>query len=334
MRASTQKGIAKRLKISQATVSMALQNNELISPDTRQKVLELAATLGYRHNQSAKALRKGNYGNIALLVSTKKEHSFLPTDLLRGIRHETRIQQTQLTIAEVPDEELLDDAFIHTMLRQWSSDGLLIDYTHNLPSKMVDLIQTYRIPSVWLNADFEYDSVYPDDFSAIQCATQKLLELGHSRIGYLDLTRTMHYSARARYDGYMSAMHAKNYSPIVLTVAIERNKRLDALRKWLKSPQAPTAVITYEDREAIPLFAAALEAGLKIPDDLSIVAVHDRVVDSVGIPLTTSQTDFTQIGTLAVRMLLEKIKNPKRDIPSIKTQALWHSGESVTSPNI
>lgn len=329
---ATQQEIARQLGVSQATVSMVLNGGGKISPRTRRQILECAASLGYRHNSSAQALRRGRFGCISLLLSTTKRYSFLPIDLLRGIQGKVREYDTQITIHEVPDASLSDEQFVHEMLRRWSSDGLLIDYTHNLPARMIDLIRSYQVPSVWLNAKLESDCVYPDDYSAMRQATQRLLDLGHRRIAYIDLTRNSHYSVRDRYDGYVEAMFAADCLPCVLTLAVVRSERLKVIRKWLREPNRPTAVVTYEDREAIPLFAAAMEMGLRVPEDLSIIAVHHRPVDAVGIAVATMQIDFAQVGDKAVQMLVQKIEKPDAPLPPQKVPSIWHPGETLAPP--
>jgi DNA-binding LacI/PurR family transcriptional regulator len=329
---ATQSEIARTLGLSQAAVSMALRGEGKINSRTRKQVLDQAAKLGYRHNNLAQALRHGRYGNISLLLNTHKEYSFLPIDLLRGIQRQVREHDTQLTINEVPDEILLNEKLVHEMLREWSSDGLLIDYTHNLPQRVHELLRTYRLPCVWINSNLETDCVNPDDLATASQATQHLLDLGHQRIGYIDLTRTTHYSIRDRYDGYVETIHAAGFQPCLLTIPTVRSERLDVLRKWLRSDNRPTAVITYEDREAVPLFVAALEMGLRVPEDLSIVAIHDRVVDSVGIPLATMQIDFAQVGATAVNMLIKKIIEPNVLLPSQKVQPIWNPGQTCAPP--
>jgi len=329
---ATQQEIARILGLSQATVSMALRGGGKMSDRTRQQILDQAVQLGYRQNSSAQALRRGRYGSISLLLSTTKAYSFLPIDLLRGIQQKVRESDTQVTIIEVPDEHLIDERFVHEMLRRWSSDGLLIDYTHNLPQRVHDLLSAYRLPCVWINSNLPANCVHPDDAAALSQATRHLIDLGHRRIGYVDLTRSSHYSIRERYDGYVGTMHAAEAEQCLLTVPTPRPRRLDLLRKWLRQDNRPTAVITYEDREAIPLFVAALEMGLRIPEDLSIIAIHDRVVDAVGLAISTMQIDFTQVGAEAVGMLLDKIENPGVSYPSRRVPAIWNPGQTCAPP--
>jgi len=228
---------------------------------------------------------------------------------------------------------LLDEEFVHEVLRRWSSDGLLINYTHNFPSRMVDLIRAYRVPSVWMNAKLESDSIHPDDFGATRRATQALYELGHRHIGYLDLTRSSHYSAIDRYDGYAETMNAHRLRPHPFTSRIERPHRYEAIASWLDATERPTAVVTYEDREAIPLCLAAAHRGIRVPEDLSIVTIHDFPADSAGIAFTTVQNDFYTLGMEAVKMIMQKVKHPSKPLPTKKIAPKWLDGASIAPPH-
>lgn len=329
---ATQSEIARQLGISQATVSMALRGTGKMAAETRTRIQQEAIKLGYRHNNSAEAIRTGRFGCISLLLSMMYQHSYLPYELIPGIVSEARRQQTQLSLIGSPDQELINEEFIHEALRRWSSDGLLINYTHNFPLRMVDLIRDYRVPSVWMNAKLDSDSVYPDDFEASAQATRRLVELGHRRIAYVDLTRSNHYSCQDRYDGYAETLHARELPLNPLTRQVPRPERYPIVKKWLESPNRPTAVVTYRDFEAQTLFAVAMELQLRVPEDLSIVVIHDFPADTIGVAFSTMQNDFYALGSEAVKMLMQKIQKPTEFIPSLKITPKWLPGATIAPP--
>ncbi len=331
---ATQSQIARKLGISQATVSMALHGAGRMSHKMREQVRGEALRMGYRLNNSAQAIRSGRFGCISLLLSMLHQNSFLPFELMPGILGEVRRQGTQLTVIGSPDSELVEEEFVQEALKRWSSDGLLINYTHDFPSRMVDLIRDYRVPSIWINGGMDYDSVHPDDFEATACAVRELHAAGHRKIGYVDLTRTNHYSVRDRYDGYAETMAGFGLSLRPLTTLVPRPARYAVLKNWLEDLNRPTAVITYEDREAIPLFAAAMEMGLAVPGDLSIVTIHDYPADNAGVAFTTVQNDFRKVGSEGVKMLMEKIKEPGKLIASRKIAPKLVPGQTLAAPSI
>lgn len=329
---ATQSEIARQLGISQATVSMALRGTGKMSEETRSLIQREAIKLGYRHNNSAQAIRTGRFGCISLLLSMRYQHSYLPYELIPGIVAEARAQQTQLSLIGSPDQELINEEFIHEALRRWSSDGLLINYTHNFPLRMVDLIRDYRVPSVWMNAKLEVDSVYPDDIEAAAQSVRHLIELGHRRIGYVDLTRNQHYSGQDRYDGYAETMLAQDLPLNPLTRLVPRPDRYPIVKKWLESSNRPSAVITYRDHEAYAIYAAAMELHIRVPQDLSIIAIHDFPADTVGVAFSTMKNDFGALGAEAVKMLMQKIQKPAEFIPSRKITPQWLPGATTAPP--
>jgi LacI family transcriptional regulator len=221
------------------------------------------------------------------------------------------------------------------ILREWSVDGLLINYIAGIPDKMIELIGRYQIPSVWLNAKLESDCVYPDDFEAAVRACKYLQKLGHRRIAYVDYWNADHYSVADRRNGYLRAMRSARLQPQLL-----RNERevpesewLDLSCEWLRLPDRPTAVIAYEADRALPVFCAALKLGLNVPGDLSILSFHDRGVGVVGMPLTTMEIPMVQTGAAAVEMVNEKIRNPGLSLPARAIKANLLEGTSCAPPS-
>jgi DNA-binding LacI/PurR family transcriptional regulator len=105
---------------------------------------------------------------------------------------------------------------------------------------MIELIQRYQIPSVWLNAKLESDCVYPDDFEAAGQACKYLLQMGHRRIAYVDYMSSGHYSTADRRNGYLRAMRSARLKPQIFSNARERPQTewLDLSCEWLRAPNA------------------------------------------------------------------------------------------------
>jgi DNA-binding LacI/PurR family transcriptional regulator len=220
-------------------------------------------------------------------------------------------------------------------LREWSVDGLLINYIAGIPDRMIELIQRYQIPSVWLNTKLDSDCVYPDDFEAAQRACKYLQSLGHRRIAYVDYMSSDHYSAADRRDGYLHAMRSAQLKPQIVGNAREASQTewLDLSCEWLRLPERPTAVITYEADHALPIYCAALKLGLDVPRDLSILSFHDTGVVTAGTRLTTMEIPMVQAGAVAVEMVNEKICTPGLSLPARAVEATLLEGTSCAPPS-
>lgn len=312
--AVTMEQIAKRLGVSSVAVSYALGNKPGVGEDTRQKIVEAARKMGYRANMAARSTRTGRFGAVAMLISTEPNRSTLPDLLMRGVLEGLNALDLQLMITMLPDEKLSNDGFIPRILRHSMSDGLLINYTDNIPQKMIELIHDHHVPSVWMNAKLESDAVYPDDVQAGRIAAEHLLELGHRQIAFAEYSRSGHYSVDDRYAGYAGAMQAAGLPTQRLgTTGVPASERVAYSRQWLARPDRPTAIIAYGGGTSDPICHAALSLGLRLPTDLSIVHFGGRWISRfANLRFTTAIVPEEAVGREAVAMLNRKIAQPRR----------------------
>jgi DNA-binding LacI/PurR family transcriptional regulator len=197
----TVKDVAARAGVGHPSVSVVLNGAKSgmhVAPATRQRILEAAAELDYRPNTSARAMKTGRFGCIGLLTSTEPRRYGVQAELQHGIHDELATHDLNLMLVQAPDASLTDEAVVPRLLREWMVDGLLIGYNVCVPPQMAEIIHRHHIPSVWLNAEQEFDSVRPDDEGGTYAATQHLLQLGHRRIAYVSIARPIHYSVAAR----------------------------------------------------------------------------------------------------------------------------------------
>src|SRR5262245_28817077 len=181
----TIKEIARRTGLSIPTVGNVLgRAANRYSAQTRQRVMKAAAELGYKPNASARAMRQGRFGCAALVLSRSKQqtHSHIPSGLLDGLDDELAQHDMHLTVSRLTDEELSTEAFLPKVLRESMADGMIVNYTHEIPPAMLNLIHAHHAPAVWLNAKLGEDCVFPDDHGAARATTKQLIELGHRRI--------------------------------------------------------------------------------------------------------------------------------------------------------
>ena len=317
----TQNDVARHLGVGQKTVSRVFGAPGYVGEKMREKVLAAARKLGYRPNNSARAMRTGRFSNVLLLKSAYGVVSYLPGPLLDGIQDELARRDLTLTLARFPDEELTREDFVPKTLREWVADGILVNYDTNIPQRMIELVQTHPIPAIWINSKQAADCVYPNDFQAGRLATEHLLRLGHRRIAYLDYhirhTAVRHYSREDRLEGYRSAMTAAGLRPSLITPEghLPDGETAAYAAGFLRGPQRPTAAVTYSTDEAFALaYGAAVHAGLRVPRDLSVVTVSLGAV-YCGVPMTCVDNPMHEVGRVAVDMLLEKIEHPRRKLP-------------------
>ncbi len=325
--------IAKDSGVSQATVSQILNGKgAAFRPETRDRVLATATRLGYRPNTYARAMRRGSFGAIALLLPTNQGRAAPFMSLWWSIIAEAHRHDLRLTLATMPDEELTSEGHVPKILSELSADGMLIAYTHDMPERMSTLIDRFHIPSVWMNNRLSHDCVYPDDENGARGAVQYLVGMGHRRIAFFQNSGETHYSLVARAKGYTAAMSAAGLPPRPLIGDWSGDEARERMVRMLTAKDRPTAVITHGPSEGMIVTVAAAKAGLRIPEDLSLIVHAPNPIQDPTFRATRVAIPFERVGEEAVRMLIAKIAAPKRKRPPLALPMPVEDGGTCTPP--
>lgn len=335
--------IADRVGVSYETVSRVLNRGAVSTRADAvrraRQIQKVAGELGYRPNAAARAIAKGRFGAVALLLSAHAGRSTLPGELLDGILDALRACGLHLNIAKLPDEELSDSTVVPKILTTWTSDGLLINYTDHIPAEMVELVKHHRMPAVWINTKRRSNCVYADDLGAGRMATEHLLGLGHRRIAFADYSRAAaamidaHYSAVDRAAGYVQAMTAAGLSPRIIRQDqnVSQTAREWFSIEWLKSPDRPTAVVCQSEGTLIPIYAASRALNVAVPSDVSLVNIGSQTLPPIGIRVSTYRIHHDKMGSAAVRMVLESIAQPGQTQAPVCIPCSFLVGESTST---
>ena len=309
--------IARKVGVSRSTVSFVLNKQDAalrISDKTKQRIVEAAQEMGYRPYSLHKAIRAGRFNSLALLLSTQCWNSTVSREMLEGMYEVLNANDVHLMQGMHSDQELSGEEFVPKVIRELMVDGLLVNYTYNIPSRLIELIRQYEMPAVWLNTKQDSDSVRPDDFSAGRMAAERLLAMGHERIVFA-ANCTKHYSAIDRCEGYSEAMKAAGLTPCRIREDVHNEVDWAArAQEWLGGVNRPTAVIA-DSRWAASTIYAALTLGLQVPRDLSIATFAAQMDSSMGIAIETWMIPEYQMGMVAVETLLAKVNDPQLHFP-------------------
>lgn len=321
--AVTLKQIAERCEVSIRTVSCILNGDpSAFSAATRERVLEAARVLRYRPNASARAVRSGRFGAVAV-VQAAHSYTHLPELVLRGM-HEALAQRGQhLVFSIVPEERLVDPVGLPKALGALMVDGFLLNWSLPVPRALVRLLREYAIPGVWINHDVARDAVRPDDLLAGELLSRHLTGLGHRRLAWVDYRyrhiEQRHISREQRYQGFRRAASAVGatvelIAPDVLVPVEERTAHAEG---WLRGPERPTAVAGYSEVDLGAVAHAALRLGLAFPRDVSFAGIGEQQQTLLGLPIATAVPRWPQLGARAVEMLLARIEAPATALPSV-----------------
>lgn len=334
--------IAKRANVSAVTVSRILNGKVRgARPKSALRIAEIhriADEIGYRPHMAARSMASGRFSSVGLIRGRDDGTSNDFGGHLTWQMEQTFSRRGITVLIGTMDDSQLDDvAYVPRLLRELSSDGLVINYTHNLPPHLLAIIEDHKLPVVWPNSNRPYNSVYPDDFNGARRATELLLRLGHTRIAFASAKpnplQDPHYSKADRRNGYQAAMANADLAPEFFDMPDYWRGAILPTCDWLSQPQRPTAIVGYGFFEANTMIMAAARLGLQVPRDLSIVGMCSSFERAVtGLPLTMLEIPVVAMGEAAAEMLLERIAHPGTPLPSRVLPFSLAEGDTTAPP--
>jgi DNA-binding LacI/PurR family transcriptional regulator len=306
------KDIARELGVSLATVSRALADSPDISVETKERVWATAEALNYLPNLMARSLRSKRSRVIGVVV--QEVASEFGAQAIRGINDELSRCGYQMLLSSgstSPEQERI----AVSMLLERSVDGLIVaDVLHHVVEALPVELENARLPVVFVNrrsrAATSASFVGPDDVFGGYLATEHLIGHGHRRIAHLAGPAPWQASWD-RLDGFRRAL---------TDYGLELDQELLAWGDWtiesgyramlslLDRPEPPTAIFVANDVMAAGAIDAAVERGLKLPDDLALVGFDAREMSRYLRPgLTTVTRPTVDIGRTAATLLVEQV---------------------------
>lgn len=314
------KDVAERAGVSIKTVSNVARGSAKVAAGTRERVQRAIEELGYTPNASARHLRTGRSGIIALAVPELLSPYFaeLATEVIAAAKKRGCTVLIEATGGD-PDEELriacgLSDPLI---------DGVLLSPLSLDQSVLAERVR--RVPLVLLGEreyDVPADHVLIDNIRAAREATEYLLGLDRSRIAVIGRQTTPpQVTAQQRMRGYLDALEAAGVpfeEELAPPVAhFHRADGAEAMRQLLALDEPPQAVFCFTDLLASGAIRAAHEAGLAVPRDLAVVGFDDIQETRFTVPsLTTIAPDKGEIARIAVDALLARIEGEAEAPPN------------------
>jgi LacI family transcriptional regulator len=280
-----------------------------VSATTRERVRQAAIQLDYRPNFAARALKSQRTNVVALVVPDVTNAIF--AELLRGVEDAAAGLGYTVLLARTeagPDRA----AIVPRLVGEGRVDGVLVQIGDDMPAEDLSTLLSGRVPAVLVNSTHRghVGSVALDDEAAVLMATQHLIGLGHRRIALMNglpITDT----ARRRAVGFRAAMSSAGLSvpaELVTELGYQPDQGRAALRVLIDAPQGPTAIVVANANAALGVLAEAHARGIRVPGDLSVIAIHDLwVAESTGPPLTTVRMPLYELGTHAMSAIADRI---------------------------
>lgn len=295
--------VAKVAGVSLMTASRAINNRPGVSPEKREDILRIADEMGYVVNRAAQKLTGARTRIIGVVAEL---HTPFTSDLLLGMGAVARAANYEMLVYSLPDRDRQPPGSIIDLLRQ-IADGVIVILPYE--SDYLESMATAHIPVVTIEqgASSIFPSVTADNYQGGCAALQHLIELGHRRIGFISGNDRL-TSARDRRRAYHDIL-AQARLPfdrgLEVTGDFSRKGGFEAANRLLALEDRPTAIFAANDISAYGAIAAIREAGLKVPDDISVVGFDDIPIASQMHPqLTTIRQPLQQMARAAVNLLL------------------------------
>ena len=320
--------IADRLGVSRMTVSNAFSRPDQLSAHLRQKILAAAADLGYvGPDPAGRALARGTSGAVGVLLTDELQYAFVDevaTSFLAAMVTELAPTGLALTLLTANGREEMIPA------RDVALDGAIV-YSCKPDSTGREWLVRRKLPLVYVDQDPVADipSVNVDDRAGARAAAQHLVDLGHRRIGIvtIDFERapglvegpvepTGGHPQRQRMLGWLDALDAADIRPVVVRAAANDHDAADeAARLLLDHDHAPTGVLCFSDVLALGVVRVAVQLGLDVPGDVSVVGFDDNPLARRSRPtITTVRQDVAGKGRAAAAELRAAIDDARAGV--------------------
>ena len=315
----TIKDIAKKAKVSTASVSLVIHGHERISQETKRRVQKILKEMNYHPSRSARGLVSNKTGNIGFIVTEDHFLRIEPfyTRIFLGTEFEARENEYYVLLATIPTDLKETDPLPRFILER-NVDGVII--AGKVPSSIIRKIKEYKLPIVFVDYyphDDDYNAVLIDNLNGGIMATEHLINCGHQKIAFIGGDME-HPSIRDRFQGYKTALEKAGilFNPEltkVTQISMSRELGYKTTKEMFEKQRGITAIFASNDAMAMGIMQYLKERGYKVPNDISIIGFDDVEAGiSIDPPLTTIKVDKIDLGVKTIQVIADILKNKNK----------------------
>jgi DNA-binding LacI/PurR family transcriptional regulator len=303
----TIKDIAKIAGVSHTTVSRALRDHPAIAPETTERIKKIAAEQGYLPSAVARGLKTRRSRTVGVIVSSIDNPFW--SEVLKEIDDVLHPAGYSLFVVASHLDKLREKEIVRSMVER-RVDGVLL-CSPNFSVDQGHLMSEYGLPVAVINNQGAEDclySIYIDNDYGSRRATRHLIALGHRRIAYLGNAQGGRTTVE-RERGFRAEMEAAGLpvDEALVTAGVQGTPAggYEGAKHLLSLRERPTAIFCFNDYMAIGVYRALYEAGLRIPQDISVVGFDNIAISAyLTPPLTTIHQPKDKLGAEASRLML------------------------------
>lgn len=297
------KEVARRAGVSVTTVSHIINSTRFVSPELTERVLAAIDDLDYRPYGLARSLRTKQSKTVGVLIPDNTNPYF--AEMTRLLEDSFFLHDYNVIICNTeqsPEKEL---TYLR-LLNDKAVDGVVFVSTGG-DSEAIALLRRQNTPCILIDRDIDevgLDRIVSDNDLGGYTATRHLIELGHRRIATVSGPEGL-ASTGDRLSGYSRAMHEEGLESEVVAGDFQVGSGYHAYRRLMERENPPTAVFAANDLMALGVLHGAAEAGVRVPQELSVVGFDDIRLASYAVPaLTTVRQPKHEIVNQTVRRML------------------------------
>jgi LacI family transcriptional regulator len=330
----TMAAIAELAGVSKPTVSKVMNGQPGVSAATRERVERVIAERGYVRNGAARALSAGRIGSVNLVMSEVDSPYFV--EIIRGVEETLERAGLSMVLTTTHEEERCHRRWMARVIEH-GTDGVILVlpdehavyveelHRHGIPFAVVD-DRGESLPDV--------PSVGATNFAGGFAATEYLLSLGHRHIAVIG--GQPYKCTTARLAGYRAALQEAGVPVDPLLVqpgSFQAKAGYASANALLDVPDPPTAIFAGNDLQAMGVYRALYERGLRVPDDMSVVGFDDVPLVALLTPaLTTVRQPVREMSALATRMLLRIVAGETLESARVELATSLMMRESCAPP--
>ena len=303
--------IAKKLNITAATVSRALNNNSRISESTKKLVKETAIELKYKPNKLALALKIGKSKNIGVIVPRINRNFF--SSVIRGIEEELYPSGYHVIMCQTYDNGEREIENVHALLDA-QVDGIFISLSNATPNhNHLKHVIEKNIPLILFDRVIDMDKVSYvkiNDFKGAYDATVHLIKQGCKKIAHLTGDQSLNiYSDRL--EGYKKALFDHNIkfeNKYVIQFDNDREGGNISVKKLLKLDHPPDAIFSASDHVALGVIKELKSKGYMIPKDFCVIGFsNEPFTNFMEMPISSVDQFPLKMGKMVAKVFLEQV---------------------------
>lgn len=331
----TLRRIAHETGVSVATVSRALRRPEAVSPATRERILKVVERHRYVPDAQAASFSSRRTGLIGLIVPTISNSIYAA--FTEAVQARLQDADRKLLIANTNYSSDIENQVIRKLVESRVEGVILTGYRRE--QTLYDLLRHYSIPFVvtWSTSpDADVPAISFDNGAAAALATERLITLGHRRIGLICGVSAVNDRAAQRLEAYLKVLnhHDITVDPsLIAECPFEVAEGSAAAETMLSLANPPTALFCANDIQALGAVFACQRLGVVVPDDVSIIGFDDLPMTRlVNPPLSSVHVPAREMGEAAADALIAAVDNNK-PIQSLEIEARLIMRASTRRPS-